>query len=714
MNLRRLLPIIAIFVLSFVTACIPKDQGGFNSSTSQTIQTTGHVLYISSYNPGFPTFSEQVNGIQRAFSGAEITLDIEFLDSKRLPDPEDLALFESVLTAKLHKLPPYDVIIAADDHAFSFALEQQYKLFNETPIVFLGVNNQDLATAQNYNPQVTGVVEAISPRETLKLMEDLHPKLTEVFIIVDGTSTGQADLRTTREVYANFPELTFTELSLTELTFDQLALAVSKLDAKHQAILLLAAYQDAAGTVNLFENSLSLIYQNTSAPIYHLWTHSLGQEVVGGKMVSHEEQGFEAGSIALQILQGTPVSTIPVIETSPNHYYFDAYQLKRFGISRLNLPFESTIINSQNTLSSRQMVIIIVIVLVLLGETALLFYLAYLNKRRKTLLVERDQAILELTEHKSILSGIFNEAPIIIILSDLNGEYYKANPPFEKTFGNSFSEAKDKMLNAINDFGHYKDWKEFQEILFEKGNITFEYEFQTQLGRNVPFRISVTPIPVNDQIYLLTIGQNLEERKWLEEERQRTQFAVDHSSVTILLADHRGKINYANQYACQELGYSFEELQNMYVWQLESSPQYAYDETSWVNEWGTFRKDQRLLFTTEYRRKDGDVMDVTVSSNYFEFDGQEFAWIFANNINRVKQAQDEAILAREELEHAYLETIQGWAKALELRDFETAGHAQRVSQLSTSFAQEMNFTKDQTLDLNPWFHSARYRQIGYF
>jgi hypothetical protein len=44
---------------------------------------------------------------------------------------------------------------------------------------------------------------------------------------------------------------------------------------------------------------------------------------------------------------------------------------------------------------------------------------------------------------------------------------------------------------------------------------------------------------------------------------------------------------------------------------------------------------------------------------------------------------------------AYEETMQGWAKALELRDLETNGHSQRVTDLSIALAKKLNLSVDQ-------------------
>lgn len=51
--------------------------------------------------------------------------------------------------------------------------------------------------------------------------------------------------------------------------------------------------------------------------------------------------------------------------------------------------------------------------------------------------------------------------------------------------------------------------------------------------------------------------------------------------------------------------------------------------------------------------------------------------------------------AHAELALAYDETIEGWSRALDLRDRETEGHTQRVTELTVRLAQAMNLPKEQ-------------------
>ncbi len=300
------------------------------------------VLFISSYHPQFPTFFQQVEGIKSVLGPQGILLDIEFMDTKRFVQKENLDNFHRSLAYKLSHSDSYDAIITGDDAALQFAIDHQQTLFALKPIVFAGVNNQALALKQNDNRFITGVMEAVSIKETLDLMQHLHPETKEIVALVDGTPGGQGDLQTYYRVGPKDGPVKLAHLSLETLSFPELTELLRGLD-KSSAVLLLSAYHDREGKTLLFQESLKLIRESLASPLYHLWYHGIGDGVLGGKVICHEAQGRVAANQVLQILNGRSVTDIPVKETSPNQYVFDYRQLLRFGVDLKKLPKNSQV-----------------------------------------------------------------------------------------------------------------------------------------------------------------------------------------------------------------------------------------------------------------------------------------------------------------------------------------------------------------------------------
>lgn len=56
--------------------------------------------------------------------------------------------------------------------------------------------------------------------------------------------------------------------------------------------------------------------------------------------------------------------------------------------------------------------------------------------------------------------------------------------------------------------------------------------------------------------------------------------------------------------------------------------------------------------------------------------------------------------AHEDLKQAYATTLEGWARALELRDMETEGHSQRVTTITLQLAKAMGINDDELVHVH--------------
>ena len=396
------------------------------------------ILILSSYHPAFPTFFQQINGIKSALGNQNIIIDIEFMDSKRFPGPAVQEIFTRLLKEKLSRSKPYDMIITTDDNALVFALKYHAGILNSAPVVFIGVNNTDLARQQNSNPAVTGVIENISMRDTLELILHLHKKVSRIVALVDSTPSGQSDLVRFYQAAATLPHLSVSDLDLTTMSFTECDARLASL-GNDTAVLLLSAYHDNQGTHLLFDESLQRITAHLQRPLYHLWQHGIGEGILGGKVISQKEQGRRGGELALAILKGQSPATIPVLETSPNTYMFDYRQLTRFAIAPSNLPPDSIVLNRPVPFFKRYVHIIqaLLVILVLIS----IILLATLRNLHKRILLEKS-----LKESEERFAHLFRHAPLAYVAVDAKGAVTQVNQAWLKLLGYSLENVLSRPL----------------------------------------------------------------------------------------------------------------------------------------------------------------------------------------------------------------------------------------------------------------------------
>ena len=100
----------------------------------------------------------------------------------------------------------------------------------------------------------------------------------------------------------------------------------------HSVVLFVCFFKDVEGRqfLNAAE-ALPMVVAAANAPVFGVADQYLGRGVVGGYVVSFEEQGKIAARDALDILGGKSPEDIPIVH-SPGVYMFDWRELRRWKL----------------------------------------------------------------------------------------------------------------------------------------------------------------------------------------------------------------------------------------------------------------------------------------------------------------------------------------------------------------------------------------------
>ncbi|MBI9087585.1 MAG: PAS domain S-box protein, partial [Desulfobacterium sp.] len=565
------------------------------------------VLFISAYHPSFPTFFQQVAGMESVFNGKDIVVDIEFMDTKRFPGKENLAHFLGSLSCKLDQAPPYDLVMVADDNALLFALDQQSRLFRGIPMVFLGVNDMDLALRQNDNPLVTGVIEAVSLEETIELMLQLNPKASHVVALVDGTPSGQGNLRSFYRLKTQFPNQRFSDISLADLTWQEFSTSLAGL-GQESAVLLLSAYKDKNNQILSFDESLKRIKTSLSVPLFHLWYHGLGDGVLGGKIISHHEQAKAAAEIALEVLRGRPVHEIQVTHESPNRYVFDYNQLKEHGVSTSMVPSGSLILNDPDSFYEEHKALIWCIVgAFILISVALLLAIINILARRK---VEAQLRNSEARHRK-----IFDEALDGLCLAEAEtGIIVDCNRALAAMIGRDKAELvghHQKILHP-DEHNHAQASGTFEQHRTDHEGQTLVARVVTKNGVIKDVEIKANGFEMDGVRYLVGIFRDITERKRKDAERVRLEAAIHQAAEVVIITDSKGAIQYVNPAFETLTGYGRGEVASGNPRILKSN---YHDDSFYRGMWETISHGKTWQGRLVNRKKDGSefIEEATIS-----------------------------------------------------------------------------------------------------
>ncbi len=345
------------------------------------------VLLLHSYHPGYPWTDGATAGVTAFLRpGDRVDLFVEYMDSKRWSDPKH---FDNLRTLLAHKYAPpkgprfhLDAIICSDDHALDFLLAYRDELFPGVPVIFFGINDFLPGRIQGHRG-ITGVVEEYDFLGTLHLMLRLHPKTRQVVVVGDETKSGEAGLRRLRraagELEAQVRFVYLVGLSTTSLSEQLQALPEDSL------VLYVTYLRTGEGDVLTLDQSRQFVTSRSPVPVYVPWDFFSGQGVLGGRGLSARSQGEAAAKLALRILDGEAVDSIPVQLKPPNPYIFDFAAMERFGVSEGDLPEESIVVGRPDSFYQRYGVWLWAVGVFVLLQSALIVFLIVLRLQRRRL-----------------------------------------------------------------------------------------------------------------------------------------------------------------------------------------------------------------------------------------------------------------------------------------------------------------------------------------
>ena len=205
---------------------------------------------------------------------------------------------------------------------------------------------------------------------------------------------------------------------------------------------------------------------------------------------------------------------------------------------------------------------------------------------------------------------------------------------------NSSDIHREELLRmSVFDIDPFMDrvrWPKVWETLCCDCSAAFESRHRRKDGTIFPVEVTVTLIEFNDNRYSMAFFSDITERKRVFESSRITQFIFDKAPLGIFLIRDGGDITNVNDYACQYLGYTREELCRMNVFDFDRghSPQ-EIDQI-----WQRQKQNPDIdTFETVHRRKDGTDIPVEITGIRLMFDNIPYSVSFVKDISERKEAE---------------------------------------------------------------------------
>lgn len=132
------------------------------------------------------------------------------------------------------------------------------------------------------------------------------------------------------------------------------------------------------------------------------------------------------------------------------------------------------------------------------------------------------------------------------------------------------------------------------------------------------------PILLENKKLLAGYTIDISEQKQKEDQIRYIQFANNNLSELFLWISPEGKITDGNGACCTKLGYSYIELTQLTIYQLDNS----LDKKKWDEYFTDLRKFGFKSFDTSYKTKSGKLIPIKFIGNHFKLNEKEYACAF--------------------------------------------------------------------------------------
>jgi signal transduction histidine kinase len=302
----------------------------------------------------------------------------ENLDAADLSEDAQKEQRDSLVLKYRHNRMDLIVLVGPDPiRAFAEPLKTVYP---DIPIVFCcSVPGQ--VDQQNTDSRSTGSWFQLDPAKTLDAALRLLPETRQVFVIAGQSKIDRgvtALVKAGLKSYETRLDVTY----LIDLPMNELRERLRRLPGR-SIVLYLSFFKDAQGRAFLnAAEALPMVTAASSAPVFGISDTYLGHGIVGGFVVSFEEQGKIASRDVLEILGGKPPQEIPVVY-GPSVYLFDWRELQRWNLDQSKLPPVSTSLFRQPTLWERYNRTFVTGMLIFVSLILLTIYLLFKQKQLK-------------------------------------------------------------------------------------------------------------------------------------------------------------------------------------------------------------------------------------------------------------------------------------------------------------------------------------------
>ncbi|MEM8908393.1 MAG: sigma 54-interacting transcriptional regulator [Bacteroidota bacterium] len=231
---------------------------------------------------------------------------------------------------------------------------------------------------------------------------------------------------------------------------------------------------------------------------------------------------------------------------------------------------------------------------------------------------------------------------------DESGHFFFVNEAVCKTMGYTRAELSNMSIFDLNLSMTPQKWKTHW-AQNRKDQSLVETVHRHKSGDLIPVEIINNFIDFDGQTYSCSIVRDITERKKKEAEFQKiyeqlldseqsarlSHFTVQKASDAIFWMCKQGNIKHVNQAACDRMGYTYDELVQLNILDLNQS----FDLEQLHAFWATMEKTGNHIAESVHTTRAGKAIPVEINANFIEFEGERYTCSIVRDITERKRKE---------------------------------------------------------------------------
>lgn len=259
----------------------------------------------------------------------------------------------------------------------------------------------------------------------------------------------------------------------------------------------------------------------------------------------------------------------------------------------------------------------------------------------------------EAQHSRNFFQSVVDDNADAIMVTNQERNILHWNASAEKLYGYTEADMLGESITIIIPEDDQGDDRE--KLIYTSGkSLFFEAERLRKDGSRVPVSITISPVK-NDEGAIIAasiIHKDLTDRKRSEEtirqSEEKYRNLIEFAADAIFVHDLNAKFLDVNQRACENLGYTRDELLTMSISDIAPS----FNPERFSEQWRNMEKDDQIIFESIHRRKNGTIYPIEICAGKIDSNGQQLIIALGRDITNRKRNEEELRFARDEAEAA--------------------------------------------------------------